>query len=135
MIQLTKIFISPHDFLFKKHSVISLSNQHCKSAQKIRCHRAFFWDMPQYMMEVGAGIPWFYPMFVSSIKEVIIRIFVMIIVPNFSKWGKRYMPLWVQKTISFWFSKMLLWNFEMANIVMIWQEIANLIACPKKKWT
>ena len=57
--------------------------------------------MPQYMMDVGAGIPWFYPMFVSSIIEVIIRVIVMKTVPSFSKYCNRYVLLWFHEKNKF----------------------------------
>ena len=45
-------------------------------------------------MEVGTEIPWFYQMFVSSVKVYVIIRVVMIIVPSFSECCNRYVPLW-----------------------------------------
>ena len=98
-----------------------LSHQHCKSAKKIGCYRAFFWDMPQYKMEVGAEISCFLAMFVSSIKRR-------------HKWGNsddnrsKFLAISMSRydfkgKISFWCSKMLRWKFKQANIIMIRQEI------------
>ena len=88
-------------FFFKPHFFNSLSHQHCKAAKKGVLPCVFFWNMPQYMMEFGAEIPWFYPMFVSSIKELNIRLIVMIVVSNYTKRCNRYTPFWFHEKSKF----------------------------------
>ena len=130
MIQLNEIFISPNDF-FQNAFFNSLRQQHCKSARKLGCYRSFFWDMDPYIMEMGAGIACFYRMFLSIIKDVTIRVIVMVIVPIFCKCSNRYAPLWFHEK-----SKFLM--FPNAEVDILdgqyrndLTRIYNLIACQK----